>query len=69
MGSSLLDVSVDIINETLKKKPMSPRSFAKDVVEHLAIVTPNSGRVDAAESLSSNIILYRHLFNFAVIIL
>ena len=53
MDSSLLDVSADIIGETPNKKPMSPRSFAKDVVERLAIVTP-SGRVDAAESLSSN---------------
>ena len=32
------------------------RSFVKDVVERLAIVTP-SGRVDATESLSSNIII------------
>ena len=55
MDSSLLDVSADIVDETPKKKPMSPKSFAKDVVERLAIVTP-SGRVDAAESLSSNII-------------
>ena len=53
MDSSLLDVSADIIGETPNKKPMSPRSFAKDVVERLAIVTP-SGRVDAAESLSSS---------------
>ena len=53
MDSSLLDVSADIIGETPKKKPMSPESFAKDVVERLAIVTP-SGRVDAAEFLSSN---------------
>ena len=53
MDSSLLDVSADIIGETPKKKPMSPKSFAKDVVERLAIVTP-SGRVDAAEFLSSN---------------
>ena len=55
MDSSLLDVSADIIDQTPKKKPMSPKSFAKDVVERLAIVTP-SGRVDAAEFLSSNII-------------
>ena len=48
-----MDVSADIISETTKKKPMSPKSFAKDVVERLAIVTP-SGRVDAAEFLSSN---------------
>ena len=53
MDSSLLDVSADFIGETPKKKPMSPKSFAKDVVERLAIVTP-SGRVDAAEFLSSN---------------
>ena len=53
MDSSLLDVSADFISETPKKKPMSPKSFAKDVVERLAIVTP-SGRVDAAEFLSSN---------------
>ena len=53
MDSSLLDVSADIIGETPKKKPMSPKSFAKDVVECLAIVTP-SGRVDAAKFLSSN---------------
>ena len=53
MDSSLLDVSTDIIGETPKKKPMSPKSFAKDIVERLAIVTP-SGRVDAAEFLSSN---------------
>ena len=51
MDSSLLDVSADIIGETPKKKPMSPKSFAKDVVECLAIVAP-SGRVDAAEFLS-----------------
>ena len=51
---SLLDVSADIIGETPKKKPTSPRSFAKDVVKCLGIVTPNSGRVDATESLSSN---------------
>ena len=55
MDSSLLDVSAEIIGETPKKKPMSPKSFAKDVVERLAIVTP-SGRVDAAEFLSSNIL-------------
>ena len=53
MDSSLLDVSADIIGETPKKKPMSPKSFAKDVVERLAIVTP-SGSVDAAKFLSSN---------------
>ena len=53
MDSSLLDVSAEIIGETPKKKPMSPQSFATDVVERLAIVTP-SGRVDAAEFLSSN---------------
>ena len=53
MDGSLLDMSADIIGETPRKKPMSPKSFAKDVVEHLAIVTP-SGRVDAAEFLSSN---------------
>ena len=53
MDSSLLDVSADIIGETPKKKAMSPKSFSKDVVERLAIVTP-SGRVGAAESLSSN---------------
>ena len=53
MDSSLLDVSADIIGETPKKKPMSLKSFAKDIVERLVIVTP-SGRVDAAESLSSN---------------
>ena len=53
MDGSLLDVSADIIGETPKKKPTSPRSFAKDVVERLAIVAPNSGRVDATESLSS----------------
>ena len=53
MDSSLLDVSANIIGETPKKKPMFPKSFAKDVVERLAIVTP-SGRVDAAEFLSSN---------------
>ena len=52
MDSSLLYVSADIIGETTKKKPLSPKSFAKDVVEQLAIVTP-SGRVDAAELLSS----------------
>ncbi|XP_065913620.1 uncharacterized protein [Dysidea avara] len=57
MDSSLLDVSADFISETPKKKPMSPKSFAKDVVERLAIVTP-SGRVDAAEFLSSNTIDY-----------
>ena len=51
MDSSLLDVSAEIIGETPKKKPMSPKSFATDVVERLAIVTP-SGRVDAAEFLS-----------------
>ena len=51
MDNSLLDVSADFISETPKKKPMSPKSFAKDVVERLAIVTP-SGRVDAAEFLS-----------------
>ena len=45
-------MSADIISETPKKKPMSPKSFAKDVVECLAIVTP-SGRVDAAKLLSS----------------
>ena len=55
MDSSLLDVSAEIISETPKKKPMSPKSFAKDVVERLAIVTP-SGRVDTAEFLSSSII-------------
>ena len=55
MDGSLLDMSADIIGETPKKKPMSPKSFAKDVVERLAIVTP-SGRVDAAEFLSSNTI-------------
>ena len=42
-----------IIGETPKKKPMSPKSFAKDVVERLAIVTP-SGRADATDFLSSN---------------
>ena len=42
------------MGETPKKKPTSPWSFAKDVVKHLSIVTPNSGRVDAAKSLSSN---------------
>ena len=50
MDGSLLDMS---IGETPKKKPMSSKSFAKDVVEHLAIVTP-SDRVDSAEFLSSN---------------
>ena len=50
MDSSLLDVSADIISETPKKKIMSLRSFAKDIVELLAIVTP-PGRVNAAESL------------------
>ena len=42
-----------MISETPKKKPTSPQSFAKDVVKRLAIVTPSSGRVDAAEPLSS----------------
>ena len=53
MDSSLLDMSAEIIGETPRKKPMSPKSFATDVVERLAIVTP-SGRVDAAEFLSYN---------------
>ena len=53
MDGSLLDMSADIIGETPKKKPMSPKSFAKDVVERLTIVTP-SGSVDAAKFLSSN---------------
>ena len=57
MDSSLLDVSADIISETPKKKPTSPWSFAKDVVKCLAIVTPTSGRVDAAKSLSSNTVV------------
>ena len=57
MDSSLLDASADMIGETPKKKPTSPRSFAKDVVKCLAIVTPTSGRVDATESLSSNTFL------------
>ena len=53
MDSSLLDKSADIIGEIPKKKPIPPKSFAKDVVERLAIVTP-SGRVNAAKFLSSN---------------
>ncbi|XP_065894343.1 uncharacterized protein [Dysidea avara] len=51
MDSSLLDVSADMIGETPKKKPTSPRSFAKDVVKRFAIATPTSGRVNATESL------------------
>jgi len=30
---------------------MSPKSFVKDVVQHLEIVTPNLGRADAAVPL------------------
>ena len=44
---------------------MSPKSFAKDVVERLAIVTPSS-RVDAAEFLSSKnmaVLMTRRLFS------
>ena len=54
MDSSLLDVFADNNGETPKKKPTSSWSFSKDIVKHLAIVTPNSGRVDATKSLSSN---------------
>ena len=60
MDSSLLDVFADMIGETSKKKPTSPRSFAKDVVKCLAIVTPTSGRVDAAKSLSSSTNIHFH---------
>ena len=51
--TSLLDVAADIIGETLTEKPTSPWSFAEDVGY---IVRPTSGRVDAAEPLSYNII-------------
>ena len=47
MDSSLLDVSVDMIGETPKKKPTSQRSFAKDVVKCLAIVTPTVPQVES----------------------
>ena len=67
MDNSLLDVSVDIIGETPKKKPMPPKSFAKAVVERLAIVTP-SGRVNAAESLSSNIGDYYKVLSYNTIV-
>jgi len=41
-------VSVDIIDETPKKKPPSPWSFSEEVVKCLSIVAP-LGRIDAVE--------------------
>jgi len=56
---NLLDVSVEIIEETLvKKKPDSPRSYAEDVVRCLGIITPELGRVDAANQSFLNTIMH-----------
>jgi len=59
LDSSLLDVSTDIIDETPRRKPSSPKSFAEDVVKCLAIATP--GRVDAAGPSNHNITDFHHI--------
>jgi len=38
----------------VKKKPDSPKSYAEDVVRHLSIITPESGRADATNQSFTN---------------
>jgi len=46
-----------LIEETpVKKKTYSPRSYAEDVARRLGIITPESGRADAANPSFSNLI-------------
>jgi len=63
---SLLDVSAEIIEETpVKIKLHLPRSNAEDVIGRLSIITPESGRADAANPSFSNTKLF--LLNYGII--
>jgi len=54
IGTSILDVSTELIDETPQKKPtLSPKSTSQDIIKRLGIVT-GEGRVNAATSNSLN---------------
>ena len=46
------------MNHQLKVSNKSPKSFVKDVVKGLELVTPKSGRADAAGPSHSNTVHY-----------
>jgi len=59
-NSNIHHISTELINHhespTQKSPTMSPKSFVKDVVKRLELVTPKSGRADATGPSWSNII-------------
>ena len=63
-NSNIQHISTELINlhESLTQKSpkMSLKSFVKDVVKRLELVTPISGRVDATGPSWPNIIKHTH---------
>ena len=50
IDSNILDISAELINHEspTRASPMSPKSFTKDIIQHLEIVTPKLGRADTS---------------------